>query len=185
MLLDKNSGCIATNASGTITPMSPENTQTEHSVYQLFKWSILLKGVISVGEVFAGIVLLLIPSAYIIALVQGLGTWLSGYADSTLTLKLVTELSAFGAGSALFVALYLLSRGLIKCALILGLLKNKLWAYPASLVVLGLFLIYQAYEIFIRGSVFVIAISLFDIIVMYLIWREWSIVRRHGGARPS
>lgn len=165
--------------------METEDVRTEHTVYELFKWSLLLKGTISVGEVFVGTVLLLIPSAYIISLVQGFGTWLSGHADSALSLKLVTELSAFGAASALFVAFYLLSRGLIKCGLIWALLKNILWAYPASLVVLGLFLFYQAYEIFVRGSVFVIAISTFDIVVMYLIWREWNIVKRHRGVRPS
>lgn len=165
--------------------MEPEDIRTEHTVYELFKWSILLKGAISVGEVFVGAILLLIPASYIITFVQGAGSWLSGYADNPVTLKLVAELSTFGAGSALFVAFYLLSRGLIKCGLIWALLKNILWAYPASLIVLGLFLVFQAYEIIGRGSIFVIAISLFDIVVMYLIWREWSIVKLHHGARPS
>lgn len=162
----------------------PERS-SEHTVYELFKWSILLKGLISVGEVLFGAVLLVIPETYIIALVQGAGIWLSGYADNTITLKVVSELAAFSAGSALFVAVYLLSRGLIKCALIWALLKNILWAYPASLAVLGALLIYQGYEIMLKGSIFVIAISLFDLVVMYLIWREWSIVKRHGGVRPS
>lgn len=165
--------------------MEPETVRTEHTVYELFKWSIIIKGAISVGEVVVGTALLIIPAKYIIALVQGLGTYLSGYADSALTLKLVGELSAFGAGSAVFVAFYLLSRGLVKCSLIWALLKNILWAYPASLVVLGLLLAYQTYEIALHGSIFVIGISLFDIVVMYLIWREWSIVKLHHGLRPS
>lgn len=165
--------------------MEQETIQTEHTVYELFKWSIILKGVISVGEVIIGTILLLIPAAYIISLVQGLATHLSGYADSAITLKLVAELSAFSAGSAVFVAFYLLSRGLVKCGLIWALLKNILWAYPASLIVLGLLLAFQAYEIITRGSIFVIGISLFDIVVMYLIWREWTIVMRHRGLRPS
>ena len=162
-----------------------ESTNVDHTVYELFKWSILLKGVISVGEVLAGTVLLLIPVHYVISFVQSIGTRLSGYADNPITLKLVAELAAFGASSALFVALYLLSRGLIKCVLIWALLNNKLWAYPISLAVLGLFLIYQAYQIIGKDSLFVIGISIFDIIVMYFIWREWSIVKRHGGIRPS
>lgn len=165
--------------------IEPESPAEERTVYELFKWSLLLKGFISVAEVLAGIVLLLIPDVYIISTVQTVGLWISGHADSAITLHVVGELAAFGAGTALFVAFYLLSRGLIKFALIWALLKNVLWAYPASLVVLGAFLVYQAYEIFVRGSFFVIAISVFDIIVMYLIWREWSIVRRHHGTRPS
>lgn len=164
---------------------TPQEQRTDHTIYELFKWSILLKGLISLGEVLTGTVLLLIPEHYIVSLVQSVGVWLSGYADNPITLKIVAELAAFSAGSALFVALYLLSRGLIKCALIWALLKNILWAYPASLLVLGALLMYQAYEIALKGSIFVIAISLFDIIVMYFIWREWSIVKRHGGSRPS
>jgi uncharacterized membrane protein len=112
-----------------------------------------------------------------VTLVQGLGTLLSTHADSALAQHVVNELTKFGSGTAVFVALYLLTRGLIKCFLVFALLKNVLWAYPASLVVLGLFVLYQLYEIFTAGSVFVIAITLFDLVVMYFIWREWTIVR--------
>lgn len=164
---------------------TPQEQRTDHTIYELFKWSILLKGAISVGEVLMGAVLLLIPAHYIISLVQGAGQRLAGHAENPLTHKIVAELIAFSAGSALFVALYLLSRGIIKCGLVWALLKNKLWAYPAALVVLGLLLVYQGYEIAQKGSIFVIAISLFDIVVMYLIWREWTIVKQHGGLRPS
>ena len=165
--------------------MDNTNARTEHTVYELFKWSLILKGLISVGEVFAGIILFFIPAPYVISFVQMLGTKLAGYADNAITLHVVKELAAFSAGSALFVSLYLLSRGLIKCFLIGALLRNILWAYPASLIVLALFLVYQAYEIATKGSIFVVAISIFDLIVMYLIWREWSIVKRHAGVRPT
>lgn len=159
--------------------IEPESAQTEHTVYELFKWSLLLKGAISVAEVIAGLVLLVIPAKYVIALVQSSGVWLAGYADNSITTHITSELLRFESGTALFVAFYLLTRGLIKCGLIAALLKNILWAYPASLVVLGLFVVYQAYEIIAKGSIFVIAISVFDLIVMYLIWREWKIVKRH------
>src|SRR4051812_34144502 len=102
----------------------------EKTVYELFKWSVIIKGVISLGEVFAGLALLAIPRDIIITLVQGLGAWLSSHANSAIALKVVGELATFGSGTAIFVAFYLLSRGLIKCFLIWGLLKNLLWAYP-------------------------------------------------------
>lgn len=165
--------------------MAYESLRTDHTIYEFFKWSILLKGLISLGEVIIGAVLLFIPEHYIISLVQSAGVWLSGYADNPITLKVVAELGAFSAGSTLFVAFYLLSRGIVKCGLIWALLKNILWAYPVSLLFLGGLLIYQAYEIALKGSIFVIAISILDIIVMYFIWREWVIVKRHGGLRPS
>ncbi|MDB4992364.1 MAG: hypothetical protein JWL75_609 [Parcubacteria group bacterium] len=150
--------------------------RTEKTVYELFRWSVILKGVISLGEVVVGLALLAIPKDTIVVLVQGAGTWLSTHADSAIAGHVVTELTKFGSGTAVFVAIYLLSRGLIKCLLIYALLRNILWAYPASLTVLGLFVIYQIYEILTLGSVFVIAITLFDLVVMYFIWREWRIV---------
>lgn len=165
--------------------MESGNPQSEHTVYELFKWSIILKGLISLGEVLLGAALLFVPAHLIIFLVQGAGTWLSGHADNAIALKAVAELTAFSAGSAFFVALYLLTRGLIKCGLIVALLKNKLWAFPATLVVLVLLLIYQGYEIYTKGSIFVIAISLFDLIVVYFIWREWNIVKQHRRGRTA
>jgi uncharacterized membrane protein len=58
-------------------------------------------------------------------------------------------------------------------------LKNQLWAYPASLVVLGLFMIYQIYQIIIGHSALLIALTLFDMIIMWLIWHEYRLVSRH------
>ncbi len=167
-----------------LTP-EQEELQTEHTVYELFKWSVILKGVISIAEVIVGIGILLTPRDIVITLVQGAGAFLSTHADSGVAMKVVEELAKFGSGTAVFVALYLLSRGLIKCFLIWGLLRNLLWAYPASLTVLGLFLIYQLYDIVTTGSVFVIGITLFDLVVMYFIWREWRIVLARTSASTS
>jgi uncharacterized membrane protein len=43
-------------------------------------------------------------------------------------------------------AFYLLSHGLVKVLLVAGLLREKLWAYPASLIVLSAFIAYQTYR---------------------------------------
>jgi uncharacterized membrane protein len=48
-----------------------------------------------------------------------------------------------------------------------------------ALLVLAAFLVYQAYQIATTHSLIVIGITLFDLIVMYFIWREWRIVVRH------
>ena len=54
-------------------------------------------------------------------------------------------------GSAvLFGAVYLLTHGLVKVVLVVALLLNKLWAYPAMIAVLLLFIGYQLYRIVLR-----------------------------------
>jgi len=78
-----------------------------------------------------------------------------------------------------FAALYLLSHGVVKLILVAELLREKLWAYPASLVVLGLFIAYQAYRFTLTHSLGLIALTLFDLLVIVLIWHEYRLVRRH------
>jgi uncharacterized membrane protein len=63
--------------------------------------------------------------------------------------------------------------------LVAGLLRNKLWAYPASLVVLGAFIAYQIYRYTYTQAFGLIALTVFDSIVMALIWHEYRLVRRH------
>ncbi len=153
-----------------------ETPQEEHAVYEFFLWSVLAKGAISLIEVISGLATFLIPPAYI---VSG-ATWLLSYLPlPPLQHALMTEVGNYTTGAVTFVAAYLISRGLIKAWLIWSLLKDRLWAYPASLLVLGGFVLYQCYQILTDHSIIVAGITIFDLIVMYFIWREWRIVKRH------
>jgi uncharacterized membrane protein len=67
----------------------------------------------------------------------------------------------------------------VKVVLVAALLRNKLWAYPVSLVVLGLFIFYQLYRFSYTHSPALIALSVFDVLVIALIWHEYRIVRGH------
>jgi uncharacterized membrane protein len=158
-----------------------ETHEEEHIVYEFFLWSVLVKGAISLAEVISGIALFFIPPAAIVSL----GIVILNYVPViSLQQALMEEIARYTEGAVVFVALYLLSRGLIKAGLIFALLANKLWAYPSSLLVLGLFVLYQTYQILTDHSLLIIGITLFDLIVMYFIYREWRIVARHQGARP-
>ena len=70
----------------------------------------------------------------------------------------------------------------MKLLLLIGLLRNKLWSYPASLVVLGLFIVYQAYRFSYTRGVGLVVLTVFDLLVMGLIWHEYRLVRR---SRPA
>ncbi|MFD2029898.1 DUF2127 domain-containing protein [Ancylobacter dichloromethanicus] len=74
----------------------------------------------------------------------------------------------------------MLSHGAVKkFFLVVGLLRGKLWSYPASLIVLGLFIVYQLYRFSYTHGVGLIILTVFDVFVMGLIWHEYSLVRRH------
>ena len=59
----------------------------------------------------------------------------------------------------------------------------ELWAYPVSLVVLGLFIVYQLYRFSYTHGVGLIVLTVFDVIVMGLIWHEYRLVRLHLTSR--
>ena len=92
---------------------------------------------------------------------------------------LLTMAHNFSVQTQHFYAFYLLSHGLVKVALVVGLLREKLWTYPASLIVLALFVLYQVYRFSYTHGPGLIVLTLFDIVVMGLIWHEYGLMRRH------
>ncbi|HKX09730.1 MAG TPA: DUF2127 domain-containing protein [Stellaceae bacterium] len=156
----------------------------ERRIHQVFLLSILLKGAHAVIECAGGLALALISTSAIAKLVDRftqeeliedpndiLATHLLGWAEN------------FSVASKRFYALYLLSHGVVKLLLVVGLLKGKYWSYPASLVVFGLFIVYQLYRFSYTHGAGLIALTVLDIVVMFLIWHEYNLVRRHLPAK--
>lgn len=151
--------------------------QEEQRVYLYFIGSILLKGFISFGEIVVGGLLLVIPVTYLTSIgdrLAGNGVFL--VSSPYLTAHISTAIEGVVSVGATFIGLYLISRGLIKFLLIVAMLKKILWAYPASLFVLGVFMTYQLYELFRTHSIAILLITCFDVVVMYFIWKEWKIL---------
>ena len=78
-----------------------------------------------------------------------------------------------------FYAFYLLSHGLVKAVLVVGLLKEKLWAYPAAFAVFGAFIAYQLYRYSHTHEIALIGLSIFDLFVIYLAVHEYRLLRKH------
>jgi uncharacterized membrane protein len=80
-------------------------------------------------------------------------------------------------GTETFYAFYLLSHGLVNVALVIGLLRGRLWAYPVSLAVLVAFIAYQGYRYSYTHSIGLMVLTAFDIVIIWLIWHEWRLLR--------
>ena len=87
-------------------------------------------------------------------------------------------------GTVVFAALYLLSHGIVKVVLVTALLRNQVWAYPWMLAFLGIFIVYQLYRITFAASVGLVALTIFDVFVAWLTYREYQRHRR-GHVPPS
>jgi len=79
----------------------------------------------------------------------------------------------------LFAALYLLSHGVVKIFVVVGLLRDKLWAYPTALIIFSLFVIYQIYSYSLNHSLFMIFLTLLDLAVIALTWHEYQYFKKH------
>lgn len=158
----------------------------ERRTRRFFEISVLLKGANAVLEIVGGLLVLVISPDF----VQDVATYFTAEElgqdphDFVAThIQHFADIYATGPHQ-LFAAAYLLSHGVVKLALVIGLLRNKIWAYPASLAVFSLFIAYQVYLFIIQPSLGIAALTLFDLIVLYFVWREWRIVRAHQGKRP-
>ena len=155
----------------------------EHRIHQLFEVSIWLKGAHALIECVGGIMLYLVTT-------DTIASWVNLFTQEELIedpndfiASHLSQMAAeFSVASKEFYAFYLLSHGLIKLLLVIGLLRGKLWAYPASLAALGAFMVYQVYRYSYTYSPGLLALTVFDAIVMWLIWQEWGAVRRHRQA---
>jgi uncharacterized membrane protein len=152
----------------------------EHRIYQIFQVSVLLKGAHAVIECIGGIALALVSTDGIANLVNELTEEeLVQDPKDFIATHLLNLAENFSVETKHFYAFYLLSHGIVKLLLVVGLLRNKLWSYPASLIVLGLFIVYQLYRFSYTHSAGLIVLTVFDILVMTLIWHEYRLVRRH------
>src|SRR5437660_12358758 len=151
----------------------------EHTFFLLSVWS---KEVAGLLETIGGLLLLLIPHTRLNALVLFLTApeLAEDPTDriATLLQRMVQEL---GTDTKLFASGYLIVHGIIKVFLVAGLLGRRLWSYPVSLWFLAGFIAYQAYRFFFTHSLWMIALTIVDLIVAFLIWREYQ-TRKQGFA---
>ena len=97
---------------------------------------------------------------------------------ATLTRRAVEQ---FPIGTQHFYALYLLAHGGLKLLMVILLWRRVIWAYPAAMVVLAAFVVYQTYEFIHVGSPFLLLLALFDLVMIGLVWQEWRALRAARG----
>jgi uncharacterized membrane protein len=152
---------------------------TEKRLYQTFEISILLKGLHAVIEILGGILFLLFNKSIV-----GVATWfltiseLSEDPNDFIAKYLIKVTSNLSLSGEHFIALYLLSHGLIKLTVLIGLYKKKIWAYPASVIVFTGFIVYQLHRYYYTHSFWLLVFTIFDLVVIYLTFHEYRRVRR-------
>lgn len=140
-----------------------------------FRISLYLKGLDGILETLGGILLLLINPQEINHFARWLtqGELAQDPHDFLATHILKTAHSLTGK-ALIFGAIYLLAQGIVKIVLVWQVLRDRIWAYLALIVVVGLFAIYQIYRLAaVKFSISLFLLTLFDLLIIYLTQREY------------
>jgi len=137
----------------------------EASIRRLFRLSIALKGLHALAEVAGGLALSLFSTDSILRLLYRVDRhdWFASH---------------FTPNEHHYYAFYLLSHGIANLVIVWGLMRERLWAYPVTFVVLSLFVAYQVQRFIYVRDPGLIVLSLLDVIVMALAWHEYRLVKR-------
>jgi uncharacterized membrane protein len=153
---------------------------------RVFEIGIIAKGLNGLAELVGGLLLLFVsPGAihHLVAMVtQG---ELSEDPHDVIARYLLHTADGLTGSALLFGAAYLLVHGAVKVRLVIALLLNKLWAYPCMITVLLIFIGYQLYRIVLQPSVGLVALTVFDAVIVVLTWREYRRQRRIPDRPPA
>jgi uncharacterized membrane protein len=147
----------------------------------LFRVSVLLKGLDGAFEILGGVALLALSPSWILGAVAFLTQdELAEDPHDLVANYLLHAAQNFSVGAERFMALYLFSHGIIKIGLVVALLKDKLWAYPVAVIVFGGFILYQLYRFTLTHAPGLVALSLFDLVLIWLVWIEYRALKGRG-----
>lgn len=141
---------------------------------QTFVVAIVLKGLDGVLEVVGGLLLLILTPVTIDRLTRTLTQHeLSEDPHDFVATHVLHAASGLTGSSVRFGAAYLLSHGAVKIVLVAALLRNKLWAYPWMIAFLLAFIAYQVYRMTFAPSIGLAGLTVFDVLVVWLTFREF------------
>ena len=147
----------------------------EKTLHRLFLISVWIKGAAGILETLAGIPFFFVTPEAIedfVALITA--PELFEDPNDWIATTIRHAVQHFSTNTARFAGAYLAIHGLIKIFLVAGLLRRKLWAYPLSLWFLVAFIVYQCYRYVFTHSIWLIVLTIVDLVVAYLIWHEYQ-----------
>ena len=151
---------------------------------KIFEVGLLLKGINGTLELLGGFLLLFLTPErlqhYLHAITQ---ETISGEKPSKIIELLYHSIDTLSTGSRVFLIAYLWVHAVIKLVAVIGILKNQLWAYPFSLITLGIFTLLQVISLLHKVSLGMIILTVFDIFILWLIWREYGKAKIEFGAK--
>jgi len=169
------------NADKELLGNDPLMEDDNRSLDRAFRITIILKGLDGALEVIGGIVLLFVSPASIDHVVRFFTAHeLAQDPHDFIARHLLHSASGLTTSATVYGGIYLLAHGVAKVVLVVLVvlvLKDKLWAYPLMIALIGVFIVYQVYRLTYKVTFGLVFLTLFDLLVVWLTWREYRIKR--------
>lgn len=151
----------------------------EKLAHLLFEASLLFKSAFAVLELVAGLGLSVLPFEKIAGFIGWLTrAELAEDPQDLLAGALVRAAQSLSLEAAQFYAVYMVSHGALKLALLAALWRRVLWAYPVAIAVFAGFIVYQVHRYALTGSAMMLVLSAVDLLVIGLTLREYQVLKR-------
>ena len=159
-----------------------------HAVDESYRVSLVLKGIDGSLELIGGLLLLGVSPATMDRLARALFQHELSEDPNDFVARHVLHLTANLHATRTFGAVYLLAHGVAKLVMVVGLWRRQRWAYPFALAFLIAFIVYQLYRMTFAPSTGLALLTIFDVLVVWLVWRDYLEHRRpesDAGARAK
>ena len=151
----------------------------EKNMHIAFEISLAFKGMFALAEISASIFTYFVTKPFLLNLVRAVTqAELTEDPRDFVANYLFRTAQGLSISSQHFTAFYLLSHGVIKLWLIIGLWQKRPGYYPAALTVFSLFILYQMYQYLLTHSLLLLLITATDVIVIGLTCFEYRHLSR-------
>jgi uncharacterized membrane protein len=158
----------------------------EANIRRVFEISLILKGFFALFEIAGGIAAYFVTQPFLLKLAETVTqNELRHHPDDVVANMLLRTAQDFSISTQRFTAFYLLTHGITKAFVIVGLLRRKLGYYPLAIILFGIFVVYQLYRFTFTHSPWLLAITVLDVLVIVLTWHEYRFLRQHRAAIES
>lgn len=154
-----------------------------YALDETFRASLVLKGIDGALELVGGLLLLLISPTTMDRLAKTLFQHELSEDPNDFVARHVLHVTANLHATRTFGAVYLLSHGVAKLVMVVGLWKHQRWAYPFALIFLIAFIVYQLYRMTFAPSTGLALLTVFDVFVVWLVWRDYREHRQRTDGR--
>ena len=151
--------------------MTPED-KAQQRIHTLFLIAVLLKGLDGILEIGLGFLLMFTDTFSEVVFFLTRNELIEDPNNF-----FATHLRAFASQSheAFFIGgLYLVAHGVLKAFISGTLWRNYAWAYPAAMMFLAVFIVYELIRILQTGSIPLMCLALFDVIMLGLVAYEYK-----------